>query len=519
MKKLSFALLAGLIFVFPVQAQAEPSLTSADILEVNLEGAAATPSRILPKINSIDFFKMRKVATFDASESILIDKEHGVPSFYWEFSDGVRRWGEKITRVFQHSGRFSVKLVIKQGSKSENRVTLSKEFTVYDQQIAWISDDIKKHENVVAQAGEHGIWLLPIAFESDKSGFSGEEDFLRRIQENMEFLKDADGLIFQTKAASALQSFTQLWQKLSEENRFDPRNKLWVQLAEGAIVQNVKLVQPSFSVIRPKFMLLTRWEAFEPIFENVQNFEELESILRRRGIDFQLVDERTATSPVLIFSKLTTYFVSHGISQNVIYLLLAVPFLTFVIAFFRQFVGISTFGVYAPLMLSLSFLVLGLTFGFLVFLMVLFISYLIRLLFVKVDLLYIPKVSLLLSALALSFFLVLGLAVYFQSPVNLTLAIFPMLVMATISEKFLSAQSEEGMRGAIIATTETTLVALIGYFFVTWGWVEARILSLPELVILPILGNIWLGRFTGLRLSEYFKFNALFRDDAAEEEE
>jgi len=220
---------------------------------------------------------------------------------------------------------------------------------------------------------------------------------------------------------------------------------------------------------------------------------------------------------MLIFSRLTTYFASHGIPQNDIYLLLAVPFLAFVIAFFRQFVGISTFGVYAPLMLGLSFLVLGLAFGFLVFMMVLFISYLIRILFEKVDLLYIPKVSLLLSALALSFFLVLGLAVYFETSVNLTLAIFPMLVMATISEKFLSAQSEEGMKNALFATAETTLVSLVGYALVTWIWLKSLILSLPELVVLPILGNIWLGRFSGLRLSEYFKFRTLFRDDASEE--
>jgi len=83
---------------------------------------------------------------------------------------------------------------------------------------------------------------------------------------------------------------------------------------------------------------------------------------------------------------------------------------------------------------------------------VMVVSYLIRLLFNRVELLYVPRVSLLLSTLSLSFFLVLGLAVYFKSSVNLTLAVFPMLVMATISEKFLSAQSEDGIRSAAIVT-------------------------------------------------------------------
>ncbi|MBT7772475.1 hypothetical protein HN713_02150, partial [bacterium] len=138
-------------------------------------------------------------------------------------------------------------------------------------------------------------------------------------------------------------------------------------------------------------------------------------------------------------------------------------------------------------------------------------------LFNRVELLYVPRVSLLLSTLSLSFFLVLGLAVYFKSSVNLTLAVFPMLVMATISEKFLSAQSEDGIRSAAIVTGETVLVALLAFFFIEWSWMENAILSIPEFILAPIFGNIWLGKFTGLRLSEYFKFAALFREDNTEE--
>ena len=111
----------------------------------------------------------------------------------------------------------------------------------------------------------------------------------------------------------------------------------------------------------------------------------------------------------------------------------------------------------------------------------------------------------------------LGVAVYVQTSINLTLTIFPMMVMATVSEKFISAQSEEGMKGAIILVGETVVISLIGYFFVTWTLVESAILALPEYILLPIIGTIFLGKFTGLRLAEYFKFRSLLGKEDSQE--
>jgi PKD repeat protein len=439
----------------------------------------------------------------------------GTPVYSWDFGDETTmRWGEKVTHTYAHSGRYTVTLYVRQG---KNRESVIRNVTVYDTKGILVSDSDSAFENVVSQAGEHGIWLDNIVYEKSATGFSSEEEFIRQIQERIDFVKEAKLIVFQTKSVGALQSFAQFWQKLSDEKKFDLKDKLWVQMSDGSLDQVRKLVQPLFSIIKPNFILLTRPESFNPVFEQTDGGEVIEK-LKSRGLEFRIIDQRSSTSPLLVLSNLTTYFVANGISQNVIYLLLAVPFIVFVIAFLRQFVGIAAFGVYAPLMLALSFLVLGLQFGFLVFLVVMLVSYLIRLFFERVELLYIPKVSLLLSVLALSFFLVLGLAVHFNSSVNLTLAIFPMLVMATLSEKFLSAQSMAGIKSALITAGETILVALLGYSLVTWGWLEGTILSMPEIILLPMLGIIWLGRFTGLRLTEYFKFRTLFHEETHEEE-
>lgn len=471
---------------------------------------------IVPEVLVDQFIEVGKKTLFDASQTKRIAPSNGSPVFSWDFGDDSRmQWGEKIAHFYQNPGTYTVTLHVRQGREKEQ---VSKDVIVYDMKGILVSDTESDSEAIVAQAGEHGIWLDNIPYSKAETGFAAEEEFTRRIQEKLEFVKESQLIIFTPQSLSALQDFAQFWQKASLPARFDLQDKLWVQLSDSSLDKTSKLLQPIFSILHPKFILLTRPEALNPIFERNEAGEIIEKI-KSREIEFRIIDERSSTSPLLFLSSLTTYFVSNGISQNVVYLLLAVPFIVFVIAFLRQFVGISTFGVYAPLMLALSFLVLGFSFGLLVFAVVMMVSYLIRLFFEKVELLYIPKVSLLLSILALSFFLVLGLAVYFNSSVNLTLTIFPMLVMATLSEKFLSAQSSSGMKQALFATGETVFVSFMGYFLVTWGWLESAILAMPELIIFPIIALIWLGRFTGLRLSEYFKFRSLFREEDTSEEE
>ncbi|MCF7905996.1 PKD domain-containing protein [Candidatus Gracilibacteria bacterium] len=506
MKKLLYGL--SFLLIFPVWAQ---EIAPAE------ETPAFEEERIIPQILVDAFVEVGKKVLFDASSTKKIALTNGAPVYSWDFGDESRmQWGEKIAHSYERPGRYTVSLSVRQGRERE---TVVKDIVIFDKKGVFVSDN-EAFIDIVSQAGEHGIWLQSIPYEKAETGFSAEEDFIRRLQEKVEFLRESDVIIFSTQSFSGLQSFAQFWRKLSEEKKFDLASKLLVQVSDVSLEKASKLMQPIFSILHPQFILLTRPEALNPIFEQAGYGGEVIEKIKARGIEYRIIDERSSTSPFLVLSKLTTYFVSHGISQNVVYLLLAVPFIVFVISFLRQFVGFSTFGVYAPLMLALSFLVLGLKFGFFVFSVVMLVSYLIRLLFEKVELLYIPKVSLLLSLLSLSFFLVLGIAaVYFDSTINLSLTIFPMLVMATLSEKFLSAQSTEGTRLALLTAGETVLVSFIGYAFITWGWMESAILAMPESILLPIFGNVWLGRFTGLRLSEYIKFRALFREESTEEEE
>ncbi len=477
-------------------------------------GERSTVVPQLQPIISVDtFVPVGEKVLFDATDSALLSPSAGVPVYSWNFGDGSRmKWGGQVGYEFQKPGRYTVRLQLRQG---RNREIEEQVITVFTRRAVLVADPDFDASGLIERAGKYGIWLEVVPFSRSVSGVTADEQFIKQLQRKQSFIDDSELVIFYTENSGGVQSFAQWWQSSPIENRFNPMEKSWVQISTGSLSQLRKLTQPVFGILQPEKMLLTRPEALEIIFSS--EFDDVAQELQTRELEYKILDDRASGSWLLPISRMMTYFVSRGVSQSVLFLLLAVPFIAFVIAFSRQVIGLRTFGVFAPLMLALSFLLLGFQFGFSVFVMVMVVSYLIRLLFDRVELLYIPKISLLLSALALSFFLILGLAVEFDIEVNLALAVFPMLVMSTVSEKFLSAQSEGGLSSAVRIAGETVIVALVAFALVRWEWLNNLILAFPETILLPILGSIWLGRWTGLRLTEYLRFSALFNDDTSEE--
>lgn len=470
-------------------------------------------AKLQPVIDVDSFIPVGEKVLFDASKSGLLSPSAGVPVYSWDFGDGSRvKWGTQVGYEYAEPGRYTVKMKLRQGM---DRSSTDRDVTVFTKKIVLVADPDKETAGLVERASKYGIWMEVIPFSRSVSEVSADEQFVRKLQQRRNFVSEADMVLFYTDSYASVQSFANWWKLLPEDDRFDPKDKSWGQFSTTSLAQLRKLTQSGFDILQPENILLTRPEAVDVLFSS--NFLQVTDELKSRGIEYLVLDNRASASWWLPVSRTMTYFVSHGVSQGVLYLLLAVPFITFVIAFARQVIGLRTFGVFAPLMLALSFLLLGLQFGFSVFAVVMVVSYLIRLLFDRVELLYIPKISLLLSALALSFFLVLGIAVHFEIDLNLALAVFPMLVMSTVSEKFLSAQSEGGLRSAVRIAGETVVVALVAFMLVRWEWLSNLIMAFPEVIILPIIGTIWLGRWTGLRLTEYFRFSALFRDDSKEE--
>jgi hypothetical protein len=223
-------------------------------------------------------------------------------------------------------------------------------------------------------------------------------------------------------------------------------------------------------------------------------------------------------------SYFVNYLIDSGIPANTVILILMLPVIATIVAFMKQIVGITTFGVYTPSIITLTFWILGLKFGILTLLVIFLVGTGVRIALSKFRLLYIPKMAVVLSTVALAIFALLIISIRFDlfDAQFFSLSIFPMLILSTLTEKFVNAQSGKGFKKAIILVLETLLVSIIAYIVIggeidliftqkSWRFLQSFILAYPEIILLFIIINIFLGKWTGLKILEYVRFREVLR--------
>ncbi len=201
-----------------------------------------------------------------------------------------------------------------------------------------------------------------------------------------------------------------------------------------------------------------------------------------------------------------------GIPLNTIVLVFLVPVAATLIAFFRYVVGFSGFGIFTPVMISVAFIATGLGQGLILFLVILFVAILFRFLTRRLKIHFLARMSLLLLFISWGVF---GLF-YFGPKAGFNqvadISIFPILIIILLIENFMEILIGKSRREAFQMTWQTLLVAIVGYYLFNWSWLQEQVLLHPEpIFLLVILFNLFLGRYTKLRLSEYPRFSPIIK--------
>lgn len=202
-------------------------------------------------------------------------------------------------------------------------------------------------------------------------------------------------------------------------------------------------------------------------------------------------------------------FMLQGVPLDTIVLLLMLPIVATLMAFFRQIVGIKAFGIYTPSIVTFAFLAFdpkGIKYGIAIFFSIIITGMLSRILLKRFRLLYLPRVALTLTIVALTTLAILVVGGSFNRTGLASVSIFPLLIMITLVEKFVATQIEKGDKTAMILAIETLGISLVGYSVVRWHVLIELIIAHPWVVLLTLPINLWLGKWTGLRLSEYLRF-------------
>jgi len=205
-------------------------------------------------------------------------------------------------------------------------------------------------------------------------------------------------------------------------------------------------------------------------------------------------------------SEIIQLIINQGVNIDTAYLILALPFIATLIAAFRQIIGIRSFGIYAPLVLTFVFWETELKYGLAIFIIILLTGTAVRYILKNFRLLYLPRMAIVLTVISLAILLLLAVGGYFQRTGLASTPILAILILITLIEKFISTQVEKGARMAAALSIETLIISIAGYYFIIWDVFRSMVLNHPEYILLLFAVNIFLGKWTGLRLREYFRF-------------
>ena len=207
---------------------------------------------------------------------------------------------------------------------------------------------------------------------------------------------------------------------------------------------------------------------------------------------------------------LVQQIVNFGIPQTTVALVLMLPIVATFIAFARQVIGIRGFGIYITLIVAFAFVATQLKYGLVIFFVVVLTGTFFRVLIRKIRILYLPRMAIILTGVTLAVFLMFLLGSYLKIEGLQAISIFPILITTLIVERFVAAQIERDAKTAVLMTLETLILAIFSYFIINWAFLQQLLLNFSLIsIVLVFLLNYGLGKWTGLRVSEYFRFREL----------
>lgn len=205
--------------------------------------------------------------------------------------------------------------------------------------------------------------------------------------------------------------------------------------------------------------------------------------------------------------------IGQGIPANVMVLILLFPLIASFIASSRHVIGLRGFGIYIPAVLSVALVSTGVVAGLLIFAAIVFTAMLAQRILKRARLPYLPRTALILWAVSMGILVLFLLAPLFKFTELMIVNIFPILILILLGQNFLDAQASTKQSDAIALTIETMLLAFISSLLLQWEMLQRFALLEPELLLLLIaVLNIFVGKFTGLRLAEWLRFRPIIEE-------
>jgi hypothetical protein len=213
--------------------------------------------------------------------------------------------------------------------------------------------------------------------------------------------------------------------------------------------------------------------------------------------------------------------------------LLLLPVGALVVSIFRTVVGISTFGTFGPALLGLVCRdVRDFPWALGIFVGIMLTGWVIRKLLDRYHLLMVPRISVLLTCIVILLVTALMLLGPEAGATRGYVALLPLIILTHMVERFWTVETEDGTAASFRTLLGTVVVAVVVTVVVNFDLpvngtmhrlgresvvpadpVRTMLFRYPEALGLFLAAQLLIGRYTGYRLTELFRFHDLLLEE------
>ena len=224
---------------------------------------------------------------------------------------------------------------------------------------------------------------------------------------------------------------------------------------------------------------------------------------------FSILKEKYFAPQKAGFFTLWNLLTQNSIPIDLLKVILLLPLCAFIVGVFKNVIGLKTIGVFLPAIIAVSLQSVGPGFGLLAFAIVIAIVSLLHFPLEKWGILYTPKLIIMLTGVVICLLVITKFGVASGNQTMSGMIFFPIIILTIAAEKFAKTIVEEGFADAMKLQAQTLLLTFICYLVFAPDFLVGYFLTFPETYAWIIGLLLLLGRWIGLRMTEYIRFKAL----------
>lgn len=196
-------------------------------------------------------------------------------------------------------------------------------------------------------------------------------------------------------------------------------------------------------------------------------------------------------------------------TQLVYKVLLTIPIGITILVFLRQFIGFKTLGTFMPVLIGIAFRETALINGVLLFSLLVALGLTLRFYLERLQLLLVPRLAVVVIFVVILMAAITILMAGANQAIGLSISLFPMVILTMTIERMSIVWEEISAGEAIKQGLGSLAVASLCYLAMSNPELEHLMFQFPELLLVLMGLCVLMGRYTGLRLSEIWRFRTL----------